>query len=141
MTAAYIYGVLIIVFIKSLSEDLLNTAHFDLMIPHPPTRLYSREHCQFRQMTHITRKQTLRWSFGENPMKSAYLVAQWYSNFQKLVWMAILYREVYDGYPYHFLEICIPLCNEPIGFSPKPHLKVFVVVIPKEVAAPILLLV
>ena len=33
---------------------------------------------------------------------------------------------MYNGYPDHFLEICIPLCNEPIGFSPKPHLNIIV---------------
>ncbi len=68
-------------------------------------------------------------------MKSAYLVAQGYANICKMVSMVIFrvllaldseYRDASNCYPYQFLEICIPLCNEPIGFSPKPHLKTFI---------------
>ncbi len=33
------------------------------------------------------------------------------------------YRDASNCYPYQFLEICIPLCNDPIGLIQKGHLK------------------
>ncbi len=78
----------------------------------------------------------LRWGSPEIPMKSAYLVAQAYANFCKMVLMVIIlvpkFRilvldpESRDGsncHPYQSLEICIPLCNNPIGLIQKGHLK------------------
>ena len=40
--------------------------------------------------------------------------------------LLVLHPESRDGpncHPYHFLEICIPLCNNPIGLIQKGHLK------------------
>ncbi len=68
----------------------------------------------------------LRWGSPENPMKSAYLVAQGYANICKMVSMGIIHSEYGDAsncYPYQFLEICIPLCNDPIGLIQVGHLK------------------
>ena len=71
----------------------------------------------------------LRWGSPENPMKSAYLVhvvAQGYANICKMVSMVIIhvpeYRDASNCYAYQFLEICIPLCNDPIGLIQKGHL-------------------
>ena len=80
---------------------------------------------------------SLRWGSPENPMKSAYLVVQGYANFCKMVSMVIIHvprfrellvldpesRDVSNCHPYQFLEICIPLCNNPIGLIQKGHLK------------------
>ena len=70
-------------------------------------------------------------------MKSAYLVAQGYANICKMVSMVIIHiqrfcnifrellvldpesRDSSDCHPYQFLEICIPLCNDPIGLIQK----------------------
>ena len=38
-------------------------------------------------------------------------------------------RDVSNCHPYQFLEICIPLCNDPIGLIQKGHLKYFHVLI------------
>ena len=60
----------------------------------------------------------LRWGSPENPMQSAYLVVQGYANICKMV-----YRDASNCYAYQFLEICIRLCNDPIGLIQKGHLK------------------
>ena len=72
----------------------------------------------------------LRWGSPENPMKSAYLVAQGNANFCKMVCILnqvscskYQARYVSNFHPYPFLEICIPLCNGPIGLIQKGHLK------------------
>ena len=54
-------------------------------------------------------------------MKSAHLVAQGYANFCKMVSMVIVLvldpesRDMYNCHPYQFFEICIPMCNDPMG--------------------------
>ncbi len=59
-------------------------------------------------------------------MKSAYLVAQGYANICKMVSRVIIhvpiFRDASNCYPYHFLEICIPLCNDPVRLIQKGHL-------------------
>ena len=72
----------------------------------------------------MTTTQILRWGSPENPMKSAYPVAQGYANICKMVSMVI--RDASNCYAYQFLEICIPLCNDPIGLIQKGHLKAMV---------------
>ncbi len=70
---------------------------------------------------------SLRWGSPENPMKSAYLVEQGYANICKMVSIVIIhvpiYRDASNCYHYQFLEICISLCNDPIGLIQKGHLK------------------
>ncbi len=82
----------------------------------------------------INAKTLLRWGSPENPMKFAYLVAQGYANFCKMVSMVIIHVTRFritpqilnlgtsHCHPYQFLEICIPLCNAPIGLIQKGHL-------------------
>ena len=67
---------------------------------------------------------SLRWGSPENPMKSAYLVVQGYANICIMVSMVIdpESRDVSNCHLYHFLEICITLCNNPYGLIQKGHL-------------------
>ncbi len=84
----------------------------------------------------------LRWDLPYTQAKSPYLVFRGYANFCKMVWMTNLHlprfrikhrkfseipkmvsMDVSNCYPYQFLEICIPLCNDPIRIIQKGHLK------------------
>ncbi len=42
-------------------------------------------------------------------------------------------RDVSNCHSYQFLEICIPLCNDPIGLIQKGHLKNIAISLPKMV--------
>ncbi len=57
-------------------------------------------------------------------MKSAYIVMQGYAQFCKMISMVII-GVCLIAILTNFLEICIPLCNDPIGLIQKGHLNSF----------------
>ncbi len=68
----------------------------------------------------VSLKRVLRWGSSENPMKSAYLVAQGYANFCKMV--SINPSSCRRLWTKSIPSNTVPLCNDPIGLIQKGHL-------------------